>query len=646
MIGYHLHRGVGADLGRLVVTLDDRSNAWTDTTDRRRPSLFTPMWKVDLFLFTAGAASNPNTGSTVANMDPSKRWFSGFIVDPQVERPINNYQRQTLFCVGNALELTERITSMKITQDRAANGTDFDTSAPLTANTIMTDLITKTYHFPHNGLTALTNFNVNEVTASDITFSDFHTHFYTVHQAIQEVAQRAGYIWGVKPDGTIFMFPRNTQDSGLLLTNNLTDSVTTNWDVTRLGIMRNVPTGYIDSGAGSGYSFLHGVGGVTDFLMQEQTSSDAALDLSPSGTNEDVAFPFLPTEDSISRFAVWGSQATPDTAEVLTMRFVSDDGNSVPQTGEVKITAGSGGQTMTGITVGGVQIMSGTETFDTDLETTAANVVKNINSYTSTPNYRATSYLNASAHAVITIIPLEVSDWINSKTVTSAGTLTTTDTNMAASTIGAPAFDLRRRIKVEPERLNDVFDASGGWMEVPLETLNSGTRLTPYAVHWIVFEGHDKVRLDYQSTYGTFARNRGTTEDQAWIHDTGSLKARIYHSHSIDVIIENVVAKKTFGTREVLLPISDFPSEDAALNGLIGFSQVTSRTQRLYQPLQVTPPSKPPELGKTTRLVDKFNGMDTTVDIIGFDIQATSFSKWNRGVDSMTLHLEETYYRE
>jgi hypothetical protein len=276
-----------------------------------------------MYLVVAEDAGNPNTGSTIANMDPTTRWFSGFLIDPQVERPVNNYQRQSLFCVGNALELTERLTSMKITQVRAADGIAFDTDTPLTAASILTDLLTKTYHFPHSGLAALTNFNTDDVTASQITFADFHVHFYTIHQAIQELAARAGYVWGVEPDGTVFMHPRGTIDGGLLFTNNIADSLTTGWDVTKLPILRNVPTGYLDSGAGVGYSLLHGVGGVQDFLLYEQTSSDAGLDMD---ADVEFAFPFIPTEDSIARIAIFGDDNSGKTiSQPIHMCILSDD---------------------------------------------------------------------------------------------------------------------------------------------------------------------------------------------------------------------------------------------------------------------------------------------------------------------------------
>lgn len=59
-------------------------------------------------------------------------------------------------------------------------------------------------------------------------------------------------------------------------------------------------------------------------------------------------------------------------------------------TGTVDLTGGASGS-VDGITVDSVEVMSGAESFDTDLTTTAANVASNITANTSSPNYTATS---------------------------------------------------------------------------------------------------------------------------------------------------------------------------------------------------------------------------------------------------------------
>ena len=109
--------------------------------------------------------------------------------------------------------------------------------------------------------------------------------------------------------------------------------------------------------------------------------------------------------------------------------------------GSVELTAGASGS-VNGITVDGVQIMSGAENFDTDLDTTAQNVANNINAFTSAPNYTATAN-----GAIVTISASVLGGGENNNAVvSSATTITTSDTNMAGggSTLaktGNVAFD-------------------------------------------------------------------------------------------------------------------------------------------------------------------------------------------------------------
>lgn len=103
--------------------------------------------------------------------------------------------------------------------------------------------------------------------------------------------------------------------------------------------------------------------------------------------------------------------------------------NGVAATGSVDLTGGASGS-VDGITVNSVQIMSGAENFDTDLDTTATNVADNINAFTSTPNYTASAN-----GTVVTITAVDVSTSVNGfAVVSSATTITTSDTNMAGAT--------------------------------------------------------------------------------------------------------------------------------------------------------------------------------------------------------------------
>lgn len=91
-------------------------------------------------------------------------------------------------------------------------------------------------------------------------------------------------------------------------------------------------------------------------------------------------------------------------------------------------TGGLDNALVSGITCDGVQIMSGTEIFVTDLATTATNIAANITAFTSTPNYNAV--------AVGAII--EIESEVGGDTfvvVSSSAVIATTDGNLAANEI-------------------------------------------------------------------------------------------------------------------------------------------------------------------------------------------------------------------
>jgi hypothetical protein len=97
--------------------------------------------------------------------------------------------------------------------------------------------------------------------------------------------------------------------------------------------------------------------------------------------------------------------------------------------GDVILTGGASGS-VDSITVNGVEIMSGSEPFDTDLNTTAANIAQNISNFTSTPNYSAISI-----GPVVDIFAVDSGTGPNGFVITSAATIiTTTDVDMSGGT--------------------------------------------------------------------------------------------------------------------------------------------------------------------------------------------------------------------
>lgn len=106
--------------------------------------------------------------------------------------------------------------------------------------------------------------------------------------------------------------------------------------------------------------------------------------------------------------------------------LVEVDAYQIGAEGTVTLDSGISGS-IDSITVNGVEIMSGAEAFDTDLNTTAANVAANITLNTSVPNYTASA-----SSGVVTIAAIDLGTAPNGfVVVSSATTIVTSDVNMS-----------------------------------------------------------------------------------------------------------------------------------------------------------------------------------------------------------------------
>lgn len=121
-------------------------------------------------------------------------------------------------------------------------------------------------------------------------------------------------------------------------------------------------------------------------------------------------------------------------AEVLATGTLTVTGglHDVASEGSVNLDSGGAGS-VDGITVDGVEIMSGAESFDGNLSTTATNVAANITAHTSVPDYDA-----AAVGALITITADHDAgaDPNGFAVVSSTTTISTTDVNMGGVTAG------------------------------------------------------------------------------------------------------------------------------------------------------------------------------------------------------------------
>lgn len=125
------------------------------------------------------------------------------------------------------------------------------------------------------------------------------------------------------------------------------------------------------------------------------------------------------SESTLERFTIDGAGNT---------SIITDRTPGVAPSGSVELTGGASGS-VDGITVDGVQIMSGSEAFDTDLATTAFNVATNINAF-------STDFIATVVGELIIITSVTEGTAQNGDAVVSTTTtITTTDINLSGGEV-------------------------------------------------------------------------------------------------------------------------------------------------------------------------------------------------------------------
>lgn len=238
--------------------------------------------------------------------------------------------------------------------------------------------------------------------------------------------------------------------------------------------------------------------------------------------------------------------------------------------GSVELTGGASGS-VDGITVNTIQIMSGAETFDTDLDTTASNVADNINAHTSTPNYTAVA-----VGSVINITPVDVGSASNGyAVVSSTTTITTTDTNMS----GGKNDTFRFRTQQTDGTLSSWDDNGGDNYEITgaSQTVDANLDVTFGDVsghsindNWLVKINEGFLIDEDNRSYAAFAYNDTIT--------IGSLITMSYYSKqekspSIDQFVMNFTSNGNYADLEewyygddIFTQISAEPNFDQTLD--------------------------------------------------------------------------------
>ena len=181
---------------------------------------------------------------------------------------------------------------------------------------------------------------------------------------------------------------------------------------------------------------------------------------------------------------------------------------------------------------------------------------------------------------------------------------------------------------------------------IPLDNV----QVTPGELLWAYIpeygDGTRRVSIDYKtgtdaanplSYYYVYASpasppNSGGVE---LVARAGTMALVIYGADTVSVRAQNTTARRAHPPKEAEYPLRDNPDTGTAVQALAGVMGANARVVRKYGPLAATPTAAPPPLGTTARMVDVDTGLDTTVEIAGWEISGSAHDPDNLAPNMM-----------
>lgn len=199
--------------------------------------------------------------------------------------------------------------------------------------------------------------------------------------------------------------------------------------------------------------------------------------------------------------------------------------------------------------------------------------------------------------------------------------------------------DIRKRVVIPASRLQSELGSSK-YFEILFEKIpvTFGEKLFVFIKKY--GDATNYVSIDYQTGSGTYYTS---ADALTWSSNTGDAKFRTYHSKTMHIIGQNCVARRSHRSKEMPINFQDFPDENTATQAMEGLLDTRGKIKALYSPITVSTPDARPDLGKTVRFKDVFNGKDVSLDMIGYSLGGTAFDKNNMGAVDMVVLVEEWF---
>lgn len=199
-----------------------------------------------------------------------------------------------------------------------------------------------------------------------------------------------------------------------------------------------------------------------------------------------------------------------------------------------------------------------------------------------------------------------------------------------------------RETKILPAALLEKELANGArFIDVRFNKINVTKNELLFFVIQQAANGPGILQLDYDD--GGPEKYFTSLDIIDWTQNNGSVKMITYSSKTVRIIGQNTTTAKFLRPKEIVATLPDHPDEETVLAIFESILETQSKVVLNYEPILITPPTLPLELGKTIRIQDVNNGFDREMDLMGYELEFNAFDKNNLGASELSVILQEIY---
>jgi len=209
---------------------------------------------------------------------------------------------------------------------------------------------------------------------------------------------------------------------------------------------------------------------------------------------------------------------------------------------------------------------------------------------------------------------------------------------------GFPSLtNVRKSIVLTAAKLAEEVKNPLGFIIIKFDKIPVSHNEKLYVVLFKTTNAFGELVGNYQSgaTGEYFVSSDGS--DGTWTSFPGQPALITYNSKNVRIIGENTVTAQNLLTKEGIVNVPDTPNETTILAIAQAMLTAKSKIVRNFDPVDVSAPTLPPELGKTIRLIDVILGLDTIVDLIAYSLSIDATDDTNRGATTIKLTFQEQY---